>query len=44
MHRKITPQESRSGIVSGRVLLVLVVSFGCAAVALGLVWLFFLAP
>lgn len=41
MERKLTPEEARSGRPSGRVLLILLVSFGCAALALALVWLFF---
>lgn len=40
MRRLLTPGEARSGVVSGRVLTVLVVSFFGAAVALGLAWLF----
>lgn len=41
MERNLTPEEARTGRPGGRVLLVLVISFGCAALALGLVWLFF---
>ena len=40
MERKLTPVEARSGVVSGRVLLVLTSSFLGAAVALGLAWYF----
>ena len=43
MERNLPPEDARAGTISGRVLLVLVISFACAAIALGLVWLFFLA-
>lgn len=43
MERNLPPEEARAGTISGRVLLVLVISFACAAIALGLVWLFVLA-
>src|SRR5258708_4763109 len=40
MQRELTPVESRGGVVSGRVLLVLVLSFVGALIALGLSWAF----
>ena len=40
MQREVTPVESRGGVVSGRVLLVLVSSFVGALIALGLSWAF----
>jgi len=40
MERDLSPVESRSGVISGRVLLVLVSSFIGALVALGLAWVF----
>src|SRR5258708_24981177 len=40
MQRELTPVESRGGVVSGRVLLVLVASFIGALIALGLSWAF----
>lgn len=42
MQRESTPVEARSGVVSGRVFLVLVSSFVGAIIALGLVWAFLL--
>ena len=44
MQREITPTESRSGVVSGRVFLVLISSFVGAVIALGLAWALFLRP
>jgi hypothetical protein len=44
MEREVTPVEARSGMVSGRVLTVLAISFVGAAAALGGLWLFFLRP
>lgn len=44
MQRDLTPTEARSGIVSGRVFLVLVSSFIGAIVALGLAWAFLIRP
>ena len=38
MQRELNPVQSRSGVVSGRVLLVLVSSFVGALIALGLSW------
>jgi hypothetical protein len=40
MERERTPVQARSGVISGRVFLVLVSSFLGACVALGLCWLF----
>ena len=40
MQREITPTEARSGVISGRILLVLTSSFLGAIVALGLCWFF----
>ncbi len=42
MERELTPVEARSGVVSGRILLILVVSSVVAVAALALVWLFVL--
>ena len=44
MERERTPTEARSGVISGRVALVLISSFVGAAVALALCWVFFVAP
>ena len=44
MERERTPVEARSGVVSGRVTLVLISSLIGAIVALGLCWVFFIAP
>ena len=44
MQREITPTESRSGVVSGRVFLVLISSFVGAVIALGLAWALFVRP
>jgi hypothetical protein len=44
MERERTPVEARSGVISGRVALVLLASLIGAVVALGLCWTFFLAP
>jgi hypothetical protein len=40
MERELTPVEARSGVVSGRILTILVVSSVGAIVALALAWLF----
>jgi len=40
MQRELDPVQSRSGVISGRVLLVLVSSFVGAMIALGLSWAF----
>ena len=42
MEHELTPTEARSGIISGRVLTVLVTSFVGAVVALALAWVFLL--
>jgi hypothetical protein len=39
MERELTPVEARSGVVSGRVITILVVSSVVAVAALALVWL-----
>jgi len=44
MRREISPVESRSGVVSGRVFLVLISSFIGAVIALGLAWALFVRP
>lgn len=44
MQRDLTPTESRSGVVSGRVILVLISSFAGAVIALGLAWALFMRP
>lgn len=38
---EVTPVEARSGVVSGRVITVLALSFGGAVVALAIAWLVF---
>jgi hypothetical protein len=40
MERELTPVEARSGVVSGRVVTILILSSVGAVVALGLAWLF----
>lgn len=42
MERERSPTEARSGVISGRIITVLVVSFLGASAALGLVWFYFL--
>jgi nitrogen fixation protein FixH len=44
MQREVTPVESRGGVVSGRVMLVLISSFIGAVIALGLAWALFVGP
>lgn len=44
MERERTPVEARGAVVSGRVILVLIVSFVGAAAALGLSWLVLAGP
>jgi hypothetical protein len=44
MEREVTPVEARSGVVSGRVILVLLSSFVGAIIALGLSWALFIRP
>ncbi len=40
MQRELTPVEARSGVVSGRVITILVISSVGAVLALALTWLF----
>jgi nitrogen fixation protein FixH len=40
MQRELNPVESRGGVISGRVLLVLISSFVGALIAVGLSWAF----
>ena len=40
MERELTPVEARSGVVSGRIITVLAVSFVGAVIALALAWMF----
>jgi len=42
MERELTPVEARSGVVSGRILTILVVSSVGAVAAMALAWLFLL--
>lgn len=44
MRRDLTPNDSRGGVVSGRVILVLMSSFAGAVIALGLAWALFIRP
>ena len=44
MRREISPVESRGGVVSGRVMLVLLSSVVGAVIALGLAWALFIRP
>ena len=44
MQREVSPVESRGGVISGRVVLVLISSFIGAIIALGLAWAFFIRP
>jgi hypothetical protein len=44
MRREINPVESRGGVVSGRVMLVLLCSVMGGIIALGLVWALFIRP
>lgn len=39
MQRELTPAEARSGIISGRIIRILIISSTAAAVALALAWL-----
>jgi hypothetical protein len=41
MQRDLSPEEARSGVVSGRVITVLIVSFLGALAALSGIWFFF---
>lgn len=40
MERELTPVEARSGVVSGRIITILVISTTTAIIALGLAWFF----
>lgn len=42
MERELTPVEARSGVISGRILTILVISSVGAVAALALAWLFLL--
>ena len=42
MERELTPTEARSGVVSGRIVTILVISSVGAIAALALAWLFLL--
>jgi len=42
MERELTPTEARAGVISGRVLSILVISSVGAVVALALAWVFLL--
>ena len=44
MRREVSPIDSRSGVVSGRVFLVLISSLMGAVIALGLAWALFIRP
>ncbi|WP_296383357.1 hypothetical protein [Reyranella sp.] len=44
MQREVTPVESRGGVISGRVMLVLISSVVGAVIALGLAWALFVRP
>jgi len=44
MQREVSPTESRGGVVSGRIILVLISSFIGAVIALGLAWALFIRP
>jgi succinate dehydrogenase/fumarate reductase cytochrome b subunit len=44
MQRDLNPVQARGGVVSGRVLLVLVSSFIGALIALGVIWALFFHP
>ena len=39
MQSELTPIEARSGVISGRIILILIVSSTAAAVALAIAWL-----
>jgi hypothetical protein len=43
MERELTPVEARSGVISGRIFLILVISSVAAAAALAIAW-FVLSP
>ena len=39
MERELTPVEARSGVISGRIIRILLISTTAAAIALGIAWL-----
>jgi hypothetical protein len=39
MQRELTPVEARGGIISGRIIRILIISSAAAAVALAIAWL-----
>lgn len=39
MERELTPVEARGGIISGRIIRILIISTVAAALALGIAWL-----
>ncbi len=39
MERELTPVEARGGIISGRIVRILIISTVAAALALGIAWL-----
>jgi hypothetical protein len=41
MERELTPVEARSGVISGRIFLILVISSVAAVAALAIAWLIF---
>lgn len=41
MERELTPVEARGGVISGRIIRILIISTGAAIVALGIAWLVF---
>lgn len=38
MERELTPVEARGGVISGRIITILIISTTAAVVALGLAW------
>ena len=44
MQREVTPVESRGGVISGRVILVMISSSIGTVIALGLAWALFIQP
>ena len=39
MQRELTPTEARSGVISGRIIRILIISTTVAVIALGVAWL-----
>lgn len=39
MERELTPVEARSGVISGRIIRILIISTTAAAIGLGIAWL-----